>query len=147
MPECLTQIGNLSKLQCGTTISLIQHFQRYLPRLLCTCRASVMCTIFIHKYASLITSIYSINFNLVFNASSMALLFSFSAFILELYLLNLSPYRLPSSLLTSKVNQEDLLELLGKAVTCAVLGKAGPQRSRVLGLLYKVTESLSLSEC
>ena len=38
-----------------------------------------------------------------------------------------------------QVNQEDLLELLGKAVTCAVLGKAGPQRSRVLGLLYKVT--------
>lgn len=34
--------------------------------------------------------------------------------------------------------QEDLLELLGKAVTCAILGKAGQQRSRVLGLLIKV---------
>ena len=41
-------------------------------------------------------------------------------------------------LTVSQVNQEDLMELLGKAVTCAVLGKAGPQRSRVLGLLYKV---------
>jgi len=35
------------------------------------------------------------------------------------------------------VLQEDLLELLGKAVTCAILGKAGQQRSRVLGLLIK----------
>mmetsp|Transcript_18330 Transcript_18330/g.24187 ORF Transcript_18330/g.24187 Transcript_18330/m.24187 type:complete len:403 (-) Transcript_18330:374-1582(-) len=35
------------------------------------------------------------------------------------------------------VVQDDLLELLGKAVTCAVLGKAGPQRSRILGTLYK----------
>ena len=37
----------------------------------------------------------------------------------------------------AEVVQEDLLELLGKAVTCAVLGKTGAQRSRVLGLLYK----------
>lgn len=37
-----------------------------------------------------------------------------------------------------QVDQGDLLELLGKAVTCAVLGKAGPQRSRVLAVLYKV---------
>lgn len=37
-----------------------------------------------------------------------------------------------------QVLQEDLLELLGKAVTCAILGKAGQQRSRVLGLLIKV---------
>ena len=56
------------------------------------------------------------------------------------------PSHLPSSPVISKVNQEDLLELLGKAVTCAVLGKAGPQRSRVLGLLYKVTACLSFSE-
>lgn len=35
------------------------------------------------------------------------------------------------------LNQGDLLEFLGKAVTCAVLGKAGPQRSRVLGVLFK----------
>lgn len=34
--------------------------------------------------------------------------------------------------------QDDLLELLGKAVTCAILGKAGQQRSRVLALLMKV---------
>ena len=44
-----------------------------------------------------------------------------------------------SVFITIQVNQEDLLELLGKAVTCAVLGKAGPQRSRVLGLLYKAS--------
>lgn len=36
-----------------------------------------------------------------------------------------------------KIVQDDLLELLGKAVTVAVLGKAGPQRTRVLGILYK----------
>jgi len=29
------------------------------------------------------------------------------------------------------------LELLGKSVTCAILGKAGPQRSRILGTLFK----------
>lgn len=34
--------------------------------------------------------------------------------------------------------QDDLLELLGKAVTCAILGKSGQQRSRVLALLVKV---------
>ena len=44
------------------------------------------------------------------------------------------------------VVQEDLLELLGKAVTCAVLGKAGPQRSRVLGLLHKDERVLSLEQ-
>ena len=37
-----------------------------------------------------------------------------------------------------KVVQEDLLQLLGKAVTCIILGKSGVQRSRVMGLLYKV---------
>jgi len=37
----------------------------------------------------------------------------------------------------ANVNQDDLIDLLCKAVTCAVLGKAGPQRTRVLGLLYK----------
>ena len=36
-----------------------------------------------------------------------------------------------------QIVQDDLLELLGKAVTVAVLGKAGPQRTRVLGILYK----------
>lgn len=29
------------------------------------------------------------------------------------------------------------MELLGKSVTCAILGKAGPQRSRILGTLFK----------
>jgi hypothetical protein len=44
-------------------------------------------------------------------------------------------------MIVTQVNQEDLMELLGKAVTCAVLGKSGPQRSRVLGLLYKVSHT------
>jgi len=36
-----------------------------------------------------------------------------------------------------QIQEQNLLDLLGMAVTCAVLGKAGPQRSRVLGVLYK----------
>lgn len=32
---------------------------------------------------------------------------------------------------------DEKLQLLGLAVTCAVLGRAGPQRSRILGLIYK----------
>jgi len=35
------------------------------------------------------------------------------------------------------VNADDLVSLLSKAVTCALLGNAGPQRSRILGLLFK----------
>ena len=46
-----------------------------------------------------------------------------------------------SNTTAADVVQDDLLELLGKAVTCAVLGKVGPQRSRVLGLLYKVLKN------
>mmetsp|Transcript_9843 Transcript_9843/g.16223 ORF Transcript_9843/g.16223 Transcript_9843/m.16223 type:complete len:403 (+) Transcript_9843:80-1288(+) len=42
-----------------------------------------------------------------------------------------------SSTTNTNVVQDDLLELLGKAVTCAILGKTGQQRSRVLGLLVK----------
>jgi hypothetical protein len=38
-----------------------------------------------------------------------------------------------------EVVAEDLLEFLGRAITCAILGKAGPQRSRVLGMLFKVS--------
>lgn len=34
--------------------------------------------------------------------------------------------------------QDDLLELLAKAVTCAVLGKSGQTRTRVLATLHKV---------
>jgi hypothetical protein len=37
-----------------------------------------------------------------------------------------------------EIASEDLLELLGRAITCAVLGKAGPQRARILANLYKV---------
>jgi COP9 signalosome complex subunit 4 len=36
-----------------------------------------------------------------------------------------------------QVDPEDLLELLSKAVTCSILASAGPQRSRLLGTLYK----------
>uniref|UniRef100_A0AAV1UFA6 COP9 signalosome complex subunit 4 n=1 Tax=Peronospora matthiolae TaxID=2874970 RepID=A0AAV1UFA6_9STRA len=36
-----------------------------------------------------------------------------------------------------EVDPDDLLELLSKAVTCAILAPAGPQRSRLLGTLYK----------
>ncbi|CAM9827731.1 unnamed protein product, partial [Chrysoparadoxa australica] len=35
------------------------------------------------------------------------------------------------------IDAGDLLVLLGKAVTCAILSKAGPQRNRVLGTLMK----------
>lgn len=36
-----------------------------------------------------------------------------------------------------QIAQEDLLELLGKSITCAILSKAGPQRSRLLGMISK----------
>jgi len=36
------------------------------------------------------------------------------------------------------VDEEDLLDLYGKAVACAVLGKISPHRTRVLLLLQKV---------
>lgn len=36
-----------------------------------------------------------------------------------------------------QIVQDDLLELYGKAITCAILGKAGPQRARVMTLLQK----------
>lgn len=44
--------------------------------------------------------------------------------------------------------QDDLLELYVKAITCNILGKTGPQRTRNLGLLYKDPrlESISLIE-
>ena len=41
-------------------------------------------------------------------------------------------------MLSGQIVPEELLELLGKAVTCAVLGKVGPQRVRVMTLLHKV---------
>ncbi|KAJ8600210.1 hypothetical protein CTAYLR_001916 [Chrysophaeum taylorii] len=36
-----------------------------------------------------------------------------------------------------EVATDELVALLSKAVTCAVLGNAGPQRSRILAMLYK----------
>ncbi|CAK4068690.1 unnamed protein product [Aphanomyces euteiches] len=36
-----------------------------------------------------------------------------------------------------EVDPDDLLQLLSKAVTCAILASAGPQRSRLLATLYK----------
>jgi COP9 signalosome complex subunit 4 len=35
------------------------------------------------------------------------------------------------------IQQEDLLAMLGRAATCAVLAPSGPQRQRVLGYIYK----------
>ena len=46
----------------------------------------------------------------------------------------------------AQVNQDDLLELLGKAVTCAILAEAGPQRTRILGTLYKDERIHSLDD-
>lgn len=40
--------------------------------------------------------------------------------------------------------QHELLQLLAHSVTCAILGKAGPQRSRVLGTLHKDERKQSL---
>jgi COP9 signalosome complex subunit 4 len=42
-----------------------------------------------------------------------------------------------SNTVVLNIPMDEKLQLLGYAVTCAVLGKAGPQRSRILGLLYK----------
>ncbi|CAM9287792.1 unnamed protein product, partial [Sphacelaria rigidula] len=44
-----------------------------------------------------------------------------------------------------EIAEGDLLALLGKAITCAVLGKAGPQRSRQMGVLLKDERVESLS--
>jgi len=44
------------------------------------------------------------------------------------------------------VDANDLIELLGKAVTCTLLAKAGPQRSRFMGLLYKDERIQSLEQ-
>lgn len=46
-------------------------------------------------------------------------------------------------LLFWQLNQDDLLELFVKAITCNILGKTGPQRTRNLGLLYKVKHCIS----
>eukprot|EP00944_MAST-04C_sp_MAST-4C-sp1_P006261 g6261.t1 len=37
----------------------------------------------------------------------------------------------------SLIESDDLLQLLNKAIVCAILAKAGPQRSRMLGALFK----------
>ncbi len=35
------------------------------------------------------------------------------------------------------IDQHELMELLARAITCAILGKAGPQKSRILSILHK----------
>ncbi len=40
----------------------------------------------------------------------------------------------------ARIAAEDVLELLSKAVVCAVLGKVSAQRSRVLEVLHKVSD-------
>jgi COP9 signalosome complex subunit 4 len=42
-----------------------------------------------------------------------------------------------SSTTNTNINQNDLLELLGKSITCAVLGKAGIQRGRLISIISK----------
>jgi len=46
----------------------------------------------------------------------------------------------------SLIRADDLLVLLGKAATCAILGKAGPQRDRIIGSLYKDERLASLEQ-
>eukprot|EP01038_Epipyxis_sp_PR26KG_P016750 gene16750-22913_t len=46
----------------------------------------------------------------------------------------------------SNIVQEDLLELLGKAVTCVILGKSGPQRTRLLTLIYNDERLYNLNQ-
>jgi len=41
------------------------------------------------------------------------------------------------SLAHADVDHDELLVMLGRAVTCAILAKSGPQRRRILGLVYK----------
>ncbi|GBG27950.1 COP9 signalosome complex subunit 4 [Hondaea fermentalgiana] len=43
------------------------------------------------------------------------------------------------------VAEEDLMHLLSKSVTCAILASAGPQRQRMLNLLYKDERSRTLT--
>eukprot|EP01040_Poterioochromonas_malhamensis_P012164 gene12164-13302_t len=47
---------------------------------------------------------------------------------------------------TTKIVAEETLELLAKAVTCTILGKTGPQRNRVMGLIYNDPRLLQLDQ-
>lgn len=42
-----------------------------------------------------------------------------------------------SEMATEEIDEDDLVEFLGRATTCAVLAPSGGQRKRVLGLIYK----------
>lgn len=42
-----------------------------------------------------------------------------------------------SEMAIEEIDEDDLLEFLGRATTCAVLAPSGAQRKRVLGLIYK----------
>lgn len=43
-----------------------------------------------------------------------------------------------STMTNQQINRDDLLQLLAKAATCAVLGKTSAQRTRIIGLICKV---------
>lgn len=43
------------------------------------------------------------------------------------------------------IDQNDLLSLLGNAITCAILAKAGPRRSRIMGLVCKDNRTQALT--
>lgn len=51
-----------------------------------------------------------------------------------------------STMTTANIEAGDLLELLGKALTCAVLGRVGAQRTRVMALLSKDPRLEQLSD-
>eukprot|EP00611_Tribonema_gayanum_P012424 TRINITY_DN2305_c0_g5_i1.p1 TRINITY_DN2305_c0_g5~~TRINITY_DN2305_c0_g5_i1.p1 ORF type:complete len:398 (+),score=177.15 TRINITY_DN2305_c0_g5_i1:256-1449(+) len=53
-------------------------------------------------------------------------------------------YELSQARQAAQIAAEDLLELLGRGITCAVLGKAGPQRTRILANFYKDPRLASL---
>ena len=46
-------------------------------------------------------------------------------------------YRITTDQTAQSIEEDDILNILKCALTCAVLGTAGPQRKRVLGVLYK----------
>ena len=46
-------------------------------------------------------------------------------------------YRITTDKTAKVIKDEDIKGLLGKSLTCAVLGAVGPQRSRMLGTLHK----------
>ena len=53
-------------------------------------------------------------------------------------------YRITTDQTAQSIEEDDILNILKCALTCAVLGTAGPQRKRVLGVLYKDVRTQAL---